>query len=366
MSAKFNFDDVTLVTTELEKNVNSILLEQFQSDDARIKSLFSIKGGYNGPTQKLTYGKVPYTGQKVTSCSKVDSNFEVPISERIVSPVSIGTRLFICAHPDVDQMFAPFYETISKDSDKYNLASGNAGAIVEKMTSLVKGSLQESIIRGLVFGKKNVIASTGSLPGLKDAANIPFYDPFNGLIEQVTTDSSYKSITASSFTSYIALCQAIINQSDDLLYERWDAQFYMDRTSYMGLIQELKDLNRFNDLSYTQGLGLSFLFDGRKVNLISDVLKYGNDFEVNNVGHAALLPTKIYYTTPNNLEFSTVNAEDPFELIVTEYSESGRGAYADVVNNVHKEGYLLTYNYAADLYINSKKLFTYSFGQIGS
>jgi len=180
-----------------------------------------------------------------------------------------------------------------------------------------------------------VITTAGGVdtPGLASAADVKFYDYFDGLWEQIFTGVAASDIervtitenaTLTSKTAQLAISagasvdyfKSIKNAADSRLRSNPNAQLLVSREIYDNYIEYLEGKGVVYDINILQDGLQSVKWSGYDVVNMETIwdLSSREDFENNTAGLAYYLPHRIVFTVPNNIPLGTLNENDFNEL----------------------------------------------------
>jgi hypothetical protein len=170
-------------------------------------------------------------------------------------------------------------------------------------------------------------------PGLVSAADVKFYDYFDGLWEQIfdavaattmqrvtitenatiSSKSAQLALAANAATGYFKLVDAA---SDSRLRSDPNAQMLVTRELFENYLLELETAGQAYDINITQDGLPSLKWRGYNVVNMETIwgLSSRDDFENNTDGLAYYLPHRIVFTVPNNIPLGTLNENDFTEL----------------------------------------------------
>jgi len=178
-----------------------------------------------------------------------------------------------------------------------------------------------------------VTAGGTDTPGLASAADVKFYDYFEGLWEQIfagvtattiervtITENAVLTSKANQLTlaagAAVAYFKTVKNVSDTRLRSDPSAQLLVSRELYDNYIDYLEDKGVVYDINIVQDGLQSVKWSGYDVVNMETIwdLASREDFENNTDGIAYQLPHRIVFTVPNNIPLGTLNESDFTEL----------------------------------------------------
>lgn len=186
----------------------------------------------------------------------------------------------------------------------------------------------------LVVENPAIVTAGGvDVPGLAAAADVKFYDYFDGLWEQIfdavtaltmqrvtitenavlTSKAAQLTLAANAATGYFKLIDIA---ADSRLRSNPDAKLFVTREIFQNYLLELETAGQAYDINITQDGLPSLKWRGYEVVNMETIwgLSSREDFENNTDGLAYYLPHRIVFTVPNNIPLATLNENDFTEL----------------------------------------------------
>jgi len=204
------------------------------------------------------------------------------------------------------------------------------------------------------------------VPGLASAADVKFYDYFDGLWEQIfdavtATTIERIAITENSvFTSKsaqlaladgaaVAYFKSIKNASDSRLRSNPNAQLLVSREMYDNYVEYLESKGIVYDINIVQDGLQSVKWSGYDVVNMETIwdLSSREDFENNSAGISYYLPHRIVFTVPENIPLGTLNEND-FNELEQWYNQDERQnktAYGFTLDSKELEEYMIVVAY---------------------
>jgi hypothetical protein len=203
-------------------------------------------------------------------------------------------------------------------------------------------------------------------PGLASAADVKFYDYFDGLWEQIfdavtaltiervtitenATISSKAAQLALSAGAAVAYFKSIKNAADSRLRSNPDAQLLVSRELYDNYVEYLEDKGVVYDINILQDGLQSVKWSGYDVVNMETIwdLSSREDFENNTDGLAYYLPHRIVFTVPNNIPLGTLNENDFTELEqwYNQDERQNKTAFGFTLDSKELEEYMIVVGY---------------------
>ena len=202
----------------------------------------------------------------------------------------------------------------------------------------------ENVYRSVWFADTNVDAADGTTAGLKDIADVKFYDYFDGIFKQIFDGVSTGKIKRYIITANTAAtpeAQEELNAGDSVTFFEgvWknadprlkadpNAIMYVSEAIFENYRQYLQSKGENFTIDYTQEGFQSLKWNSKKV--INMATIWGGypkeDFVDNTTNNAYYLPNRIVFSTPENLPIATMNEND-FTEIESWYERKDREFY---------------------------------------
>lgn len=267
--------------------------------------------------------------KKAGTCDRQTSAAVSTLTEKFWEPVGIEDTLVIC-EAELNGLFKAYYSKIQNYKQLYDITGSDLEIFY---AILVEEAITNLVWRAAWFGDTAVAASGAATEGLASAANVKFYDYFNGLWKQIfaaVTATTVKRVTITqnaiitSKANQLALAagaakayiRSVYDLSDSRLRSDPNAQFLVTRELYDNYKQGLEDAGAAYDVSLTlEGLPM-ISYDGKKIVNMETIwgLDAREDFENNSTDNVYYLPHRIVFTVPNNIPLGTLNESDLTEL----------------------------------------------------
>jgi len=263
-------------------------------------------------------------------------------------------------------------ESISVVGNVIEIELATGAKDVSDIAALIAGSAAAAALITVAgtgdVAVEGAILTTGGTdtPGLVSAANVKFYDYFEGLWEQIftavtattiervtitenatlTTKAAQLALAAGAAKAYF---RAIRNASDSRLRSDPTAQMLVTRELFDNYKDGLEDAGAAFKVELTLDGLPSISYDGYKIINMETVwcLDGREDFENNTDGLAYELPHRIVFTVPNNIPLGTLNEND-FDEIEQWYNQDERqnkSAYGFTEDSKVLEEYMITVGY---------------------
>lgn len=180
MGMIFNPADLTMNPQE------AMAFSQFVFDLARnydsITSLHDFRTGVAMKEQIGIVGKMGKTGKKMgATCTVPESGATINMAEKFWEPALIADKLEICPR-EVNGLFKPYFSKIATVQELFDVQLSDAWMVIGLR---IAEALQTTQWRAIWHGDTAIAAATTTAVGLSAAANIDFYNYFDGIWKQV-------------------------------------------------------------------------------------------------------------------------------------------------------------------------------------
>jgi hypothetical protein len=202
------------------------------------------------------------------------------------------------------------------------------------LVQLSEVAIKDTINRAVWFGDTAVAASGAAAAGLVSAANVKFYDYFDGLWKQIfagVTATTIKRVTiaqnASAITKDAQIDWSVTSAIDDVLAPMYaaadprlraskEAKFYLSGEIYADYIQELQEKGMYTSMDPLTGGIQTPYYNGKEVVNMDTIwdLDARQDFEKNSTDHLYYLPNRAVLTMPANIPVGTLNKDQLTEI----------------------------------------------------
>jgi len=241
------------------------------------------------------------------------------------------------------QLFKAWGDKLTKFKDQYDASSNNE--FLSLITLMMEQGVKDSIMRVGWLGDKGVVEAGAGTAGLIDlATNGKFYNPLNGLWDQIFTlagagDIGYTSITQNGEATKAAQYSLPANTASayfEQVYGKADSRLIADperiilcnRAMYDNYRQELQAKGVYTNLGYTMFGFVALDWNGIPVINADNIWNryLDSQFAATNANLAYYLPNRIVFTTPSNIPMATLNEAD-FGEVESHFEWKDRATY---------------------------------------
>lgn len=231
------------------KDISAVIQEKVYNNPL-LTELHDIQTGIKYDTQIVYAGKKGLMGKTITGCTPPTTG-GITLTEKTWSPTKIGFRLEHC-HADVDDQDKLLNQWLRANPDFYNVIEGSQSAIGAFLTGTIIDAMPEDILVKSWFGNKvaNTFANSGNIT---NGFDLDLIKPINGLWKQLFTEiatptfaisknsqSSYENQQLSSGDA-VAVFKGLYNKADSRLLSNPNATFYVTRSLFDGLLNDIED-----------------------------------------------------------------------------------------------------------------------------
>ena len=328
MTHVLNIDALTLNPKEETtfENVNKFLAA-LTYRRPEIKQLHAIDTGVTMKQQIVIPSLLGKTGLKGSStCDRQASGARATLTEKYMEPVIIEDTFAMCPKAELDPLFKAHFDKIQKFRDIYEFEGASDEQIF--LGLLLSESINAAIWRAAWLGDTAVAAAGATTAGLLSAADIKFYNYFDGFLKQIIAGVGAGSIKRYEITENaqetkeaqmtldsgwaIAIFEEVKTKADIRLKQNPAAQFYVTDEIFENAKKYLRDKSMAFELTTTME-GLPMLkWDGNPVINCESMFGLANktDFAQTSAGTAYRLPHIVILSTPENLRLHTLNEND--------------------------------------------------------
>lgn len=323
-----NISTLTL-NPEEATSVSQFLITALQKQPA-LSQLFELQTGIKMKQQIVLVKSLEKVGVKANGCEVVTSGASTSATEKFWDPANIKDTLEFC-QADIDKLWKPYYSKIKEYAELYD-ASGSEELMF--ISSLVLAALVKTITRAAYFGDTAVAVSGAAASGLVNAADIKFYNYFDGIFKQL-----FAAVTAGTVTRVTIAENALATKAAqttlapgravEILDEMWEkasidlradegAEFRVSREIFDNLLKYYRDHRVVYDAVGAQGMLLSVMHNGRPVINMETVwdATARQDFEATNAHTAYYAPLRATLTTKANTPLGTLSENGLSDLKV--------------------------------------------------
>ncbi len=278
------------------------------------------------------FGKTGIAG--AADCTRKTSGAASTLTQKYWEPAGIEDTLIHC-NKEIDSLFKAYFTKIQKYRDIYEIE----GTDLEIFFSILfLESIGNTIWRATWFGDTSVAVSGAGAAGLKAAADVKFYDYFDGLWVQIfaavlaTDVPIYTGGTGdiadlNSKTTPAAQLALAAGVSVDWLEGMWaladprlktdpDSLFYVTNAIWENYRQYLQSKGENFTIEFTEEGFRSLRWNGKDIVNMETIwdLPLQADFEDNSTTNEYYLPNRMLFTSPANIPIGTLNEKDFTEL----------------------------------------------------
>jgi len=328
MAKGFDVSALTLNPQEVSDLAAFIVEQVFNRPD--MNRLHSVQTGIKMQEQIIFASQFGKTGLKATSsCTRQTSGASSTLTQKYWNPVGIEDTIVHC-QKEVDALFKAYYSKIQSYKDNYEISGTDSETF---LAVLLTEAIARTVIRAAWFGDTAVAAAGAGADGLIDGANIPYYDYFEGIWEQIFTGvgagdiQRYIIALNSQATKALQLAltadlakdtyfEAIWALADPRLKAHPNAAFYVSNSIWENYRKSLQSKGENFTIDYTQNGFRELSWNGKPVINMETVwdLDLYADFYDNTVQQAYYLANRIVLTVPENIPIGTLNESDLTEL----------------------------------------------------
>lgn len=293
-----------------------------------IKQLHAIDTGVTMKQQIVIPSLLGKTGLKGSStCDRQASGARATLSEKYMEPVIIEDTFVMCPKAELDPLFKAHYDKIQKFRDIYEFEGASDEQIF--LGLLMSESINAAIWRAAWLGDTAVAAAGATTAGLLSAADIKFYNYFDGFLKQIIAGVGAGTIKRYEITENaqvtkeaqmtlasgraIEIFEEVVTKADIRLKQDPKAQIYVSSDEmFENAKKYLRDKSLAFELTTTmEGLPL-LKWDGKPVVNCESMFGLANktDFAQTSAGDAYRLPHIVIFSTPENLRLHTLNEND--------------------------------------------------------
>lgn len=315
MASTINVSSLTLNPKEVQDFGQIILEMTFGRPELR--AMHRIYSGVTMKEQIVLASKLGLSGLKANGCERQSSGAKANLTQKYWEPVGIEDT-FVNCQADVNSLFKPYYDKIRDYKQMYNIDASDEEAFIG---NLVSEAMNETIYRAIWFADTDVAASDAGTAGLKDAANVPAFNYFDGIWKQIFTGVTGGTIDRVSLSfatpgaptaaeAYKAIFD-VYKQADSRIVNSVDSKFYVSGKIFLALVEYMQTESVNFTLDYTMNGFASVKFLGHDVINMGPIwdenIAY---FEEDSTSHDAYLPDRIVFTIPDNIPVGTLNEDD--------------------------------------------------------
>jgi len=321
-----NLLDVSALTLNPQEETdlrNFIFEAVFMNPDL---SIHTVQSGVTMKQQIVFAGKFGKTGIKGdATCTRKTSGEKIEATQKYWEPAGIEDTFTHC-QAEVNSLFKPFFARIQKYIDRYEVSDMSDQA--RFIASRVLESIQETMWRAVWLGDTAVAAAGAAAVGLVDAANVKFYDYFNGLWKQIFAGVTAGDIARVTITENTALTNALRTTlaagrsiqifdamwalADSRLRSATGLQLLVSREIFDNYKIYLRSISQAFTLEQTTEGFNSLMWEGVRVVNMENVWDRNlrADFVEDTTDNLYYLPNRAVLTVPENIAIATLNQSD--------------------------------------------------------
>jgi len=303
--------------------------------------LHGIRTGVKMKEQIVFASQFGKTGIKGTAaCTRKTSGAASTLTEKYWEPAGIEDTLIHC-NAEIDALFKAYFTKINKYREKYEIE----GTDLEIFFSIMfLESIQKTLWRAAWFADESVAAAAAGTAGLISAANVKFYDYFDGLFAQIftaVTATTVKRYTIDENAEVTTAAQTSLasGRSVEIFEGLWllatpslkadeNALFYSTNGIWENYRQYLQGKGENFTIDFTVEGMRELKWNGKSIVNMETVwdLDLQADFVDNTTNAAYYLPNRVVLTVPENIPLGTLNESDFDELEIF-YDKIARNNY---------------------------------------
>lgn len=322
------------------KDVSKIIKEKVY-ENPLLTELHDVVTGVKYDTQIVFAQKKGLMGKKIDSCTPPNAT-GITLSQKTWSPRNIGFRISHC-QTDVDAQDKLLNQWSRTNPDFFNVIEGSQSAIGAFVAGAVLDAMPEDVLVKAWFGDKD--AATYSNDGnITDGFDLGLINPINGLWRQIFTEIATPtvSIAKNAGTTYllqelgagesVAVFKALYNKADSRLRGMPNATFYVTRSLYDGLLNDLEDKQFSAGFTEIVENGKSVLtYRGFKVQMVEFWDRYIKT--LHDEGNVLYRPHRAVFTVKENIPIGTQDTESLSKLDAW-YERKDNQNYIDALYNL--------------------------------
>ena len=305
-----------------------------------ITRLHAIDKGITMKTQIVIPGLLGKSGLKgAASCDRQESGARSVLTEKFWEPIIIEDTFKMCPKTELDPLFKQHFDKIQSYREIYEFEGASDEQIF--IGILMEEAIMSAIWRAAWLGDKDVAAATATVAGLKSAADVKFYNYFDGFLKQIITgvaantipyyqiDENTKNDPTLQKTLLAGRAEEIFEivktNADIRLKGDPNAVFYVNDYIFDNYKNSLRTAGKNFTIEYTMKGVPELMWDGNKVINCESMFGLANrtDFVNNTTDNAYRLPNFVIFSTPENLRLGTLNEND-FSNIESWYNQDER------------------------------------------
>lgn len=328
MATGIDLTGLTLNPIEVQDIQDFIIERVFEHP--QIKAIHDMQTGINVKQQIILAGQFGKTGlKKAASCDRQTSGAQSALTEKYWDPKGIEDTLVVCA-AELDPLFKAYYSKVQRYKELYDITGTDLEVFYAIM---LEESIVKTIWRAAWYGDTAVAAAGAGTAGLVSAANVKFYDYFDGLWKQIfaavtATTVNRVTITENAVTTSkanqltlaagaaVAYLKSVYEAADVRLRNNPEAQFLVTRELFDNYIDYLEDKGIVYDIDIMQNGLQAVKYRGKKVVNMETVwcIDEREDFVNNTTDNVYYLPHRIVLTDKMNIPIGTLSESDFEEL----------------------------------------------------
>jgi hypothetical protein len=285
------------------------------------------------------FGKTGLKGD--STCTRKSTPPESTATQKYWEPQGIEDTLVHC-NKELDQLFKAYFGKITKYREEYEIE----GSDLEIFFSIL---MEESMVatrwRAIWYADLNVAAAGAGTSGLVSAGDIPYYNYFDGLWEQIF--DAVAAVTLNRYTialnaqvtkaAQLALTadlakdtyfEEVLKLADPRLKAHEDARMYVTGEIWENYRQSLQNSGENFTIEFTTEGFRQLKWNRYPIINMETIwdLETREDFVDNTTNNAYDNPNRIVFTIPENIPVGTLNDND-FNELETWYERKDRTNY---------------------------------------
>ena len=343
MATQIDVSGLTLSKLEVQ-NINDFI-KKYYYENPGIMSYF---GQINKVTMQQDIGFINQnrlSGIADTTCDRPASMQPFTTSSKTWNPKKIGDTMFHC-QADLNALFKPYYLNIDNFKQLYDIQGSDIEMV---LVQLITNLADRSVFRHAFLGNTTLAAAGAATAGLRSGtgAALGHYNVIDGIWKQIFTyiaTAPSQRITITENTSNTLAGQKTFASGAALAYldQMYNSSpIAMRTTSPSDQMITVTDAFWLNYRASMRNADAAIVGSGTYEKAPLPTLTY-NGIPVVNIGHpvgtdletdlqkntgtgaaAADLPNRVLWTTKNNVQLATLNADD-FAAVETNYNVETR------------------------------------------
>jgi hypothetical protein len=292
-----------------------------------LTSLHDVQEGIKHDEQIVFAGRMGLIGKKVTANCTPNEIAGITLSQKFWRPVFEDFRLKHCT-TDVNAQDKLVNQMTRMNPDFYNVIDGSQSGVGDFLVASILEVLPENILWKVWFGDKlaSTFEDSDGSNTFTNGTDVGYFNSFDGLFKQIMAEISsisnakyFTSIAKNAGANYAAqtlasndainAMKSVWNKADSRLRGRADAKFYVTRSIYDGLVNDLEGIQNAGGFTQTNENGMPVLrYRGVEVVEVELWDRFIDAYQ--NDGTKWVMPHRIVLTVPTNVPVGTLESDD--------------------------------------------------------